>query len=121
MTPESYNKRVEFLQRYARGRKKFDLFKKKSDIEHIAGRIGAGYSMIVISAFAIYRTVTHFSEDFGTMRTIALFFFPTYAAWALWDLMRMKQGYKILEEAGAENVSDLGHIQTMKAAKQASN
>ena len=118
MSPKSYNKRVEFLRRYAARRKKFDLFKKKSDIEHIAGRIGAGYSMLVMCAFAIYQTASHLGDELGAIRPIAFVFFPIYAAWVLWDIIRLKQGYKILEEAGAENVSDLGHIQAMKAAQQ---
>ena len=119
MTEESRQKRIDFLRKYAKGRKKFDLFKKKSDLEHLQARIGAGYSMLVIFSFGIYRNTREFiNDDYSRTDQLALIISIVGFSGYFYDLLRHKWAIRVMEETDVLSIDSLDHIAAIKEAQQ---
>jgi hypothetical protein len=119
MTQSSRQKRIEFLRRFAEGRKKSSFFKNKSDFEVIQSRIGAGYSMLIICGFSIYRNIREvINDDYSRTDLLTLILSLIGFGVFLYDLLRHKWAVRVMKESDVISIESLDHIAAIKEAQQ---
>lgn len=109
LSENSMIRRVDCLRRFARQRKKFDLFKKQTDRDRAHGQISAGYSLMAYFAVTFWFSRTrYFSPERGIfMGWVLPCGVVLFCLWLVYWTFKLRWACKAFDVYGAEMVSEI--------------